>query len=76
MTWIRWIIGAVGVLAFLLGGLWFLQGTGLIVIEPIACVGECEALEGPSAPWAIAGAAMMIAALGLLWFAMRRRRRD
>ncbi len=60
-------------LAFLLGGLWLLQGTGVVTIDPIACIGACEALEGPSAPWALAGAALMIAALAALWAATRRR---
>ena len=45
----------IGLFALALGGLWFLQGTGLVVIEPIACVANCEKLVGPSLPWAIAG---------------------
>lgn len=73
MNWIKWIIGAVSVLAFGLGGLWFLQGTGLVVIEPIACIGECAPLDGPSAPWAITGLLVMLAAGGAFWFAFRRR---
>jgi hypothetical protein len=60
-------------LAFLLGGLWLLQGTGLVTIDPIACIGACEALKGPSVPWALAGAALMIAALAVLWAATRQR---
>ncbi len=45
-----------------------LQGVGLVVIEPIACVGECAPLEGPSAIWAITGlATMLIAASELRW---------
>jgi hypothetical protein len=73
VSWIRWAIACVSILAFLLGGLWLLQGTGLVTIDPIACIGECEALEGPSVPWALAGAALMIAALAALWAATRRR---
>lgn len=53
---VKWVASIFGGAAILLGGLWFLQGTGLIVIEPIACVGECAALEGPSVAWTIAGA--------------------
>ncbi len=73
MKWIRGIVGIVSVLAILLGGLWFLQGTGLVVIEPIACVGECEPLEGPSSGWAIMGFATMLLAAAALWWAVKRR---
>ena len=73
MSWIKWIIGIVSVMAFLLGSLWFLQGTGLIVIEPIACIGECDALEGPSPTWAAFGLMLMLTALAGMWFAARRR---
>ena len=69
----RWVFGLLGVLGTLLGGLWLLQGTGLIVIDPIACVGECTALEGPSPPWALAGAALLAAGLVALWRAIRGR---
>lgn len=69
----RWILAVPGIPAVLLGGMWLLQGTGLVVIEPIACVGECEALTGPSLPWGLAGAALAFAGLALLWLAFRRR---
>ena len=71
--WLKGIVGIVGLLALLLGGLWFLQGTGLVVIEPIACVGECDALEGPSVAWAITGFVTMLGAGGALWWVFRRR---
>ncbi len=70
---IKWSASILGAVAILLGGLWFLQGTGLIVIEPIACVGECAALEGPSVPWTIAGVVAMLAGAAAFWFAWRRR---
>ena len=70
----KWLGLVLGVLALLLGGLWFLQGTGAVTLAPIACVGECEALEGPSLPWALAGAALFLVGLGLLWFSLFRRR--
>ncbi len=70
----KWIGTIVGTILILLGGLWLLQGTGLVVIEPIACVAECETLEGPSLPWALAGAAALAAGAGLVWFSLFRRR--
>ncbi|WIY51844.1 hypothetical protein O9Z70_10145 [Devosia sp. YIM 151766] len=70
----KWLGLILGIAALLLGGLWFLQGVGAIVIEPIACVGACEALEGPSLPWALGGAALGIIGIGLIWLALFRRR--
>ncbi len=71
----NWLFAVVGVVAALLGGLWLLQGTGLVVMDPIACVGACEALTGPHAGWALAGLALLLAGLGLVWWALRRMKR-
>jgi drug/metabolite transporter (DMT)-like permease len=59
-----WISLAVGIVAVFLGGLWLMQGLGLIVIDPILCVGDCEPLEGPSASWAVLG--FIVLTLGAL----------
>jgi hypothetical protein len=61
------------VLALLLGLLWLVQGLGLVTIQPILCVAECEALEGPSTNWAIAGLVLAAASAVVLWFSLRRR---
>ena len=60
-------------IAVLLGGLWLLQGSGLVSIAPILCVADCAPLEGPSAPWALAGLALLAAGLAGLWLLFRRR---
>jgi hypothetical protein len=62
-----------GVILALLGGLWLLQGLGLVNIEPVACVGACEPLEGPSPTWAVIGAVVLAAGLLALFLAFRRR---
>lgn len=62
-----------GAIAILLGGLWLLQGLGIVVIEPILCVAECEAVAGPNATWAIAGAALLVVGVAAVFFALRRR---
>ena len=45
----------VSVIAVLLGGLWLLQGLGLVQIRPILCFADCEPVQGPSSMWAIVG---------------------
>jgi len=65
------ILGAIGVL---LGGLWLLQGLGLVHIEPVLCVAECETIEGPSPGWAVAGFVLAAAGAAAIWFGVRRRR--
>jgi hypothetical protein len=69
----RKIVGIIGVLAALLGGLWLLQGLGMVHMKPIACVAECAPMQGPSATWAIAGG--LLALLGLIGAAYGFRRR-
>lgn len=69
----KWIIAAIAGIAALLGGLWLLQGLGLVTMQPILCVADCETLEGPSAGWAVAGAALLLVGLGGIWLALRRR---
>lgn len=68
----RYLFIAFGLVLVLLGGLWFLQGTGLVTIAPILCVGDCEPLEGPSLPWALAGLVALLAGAALLWRSRRR----
>jgi hypothetical protein len=69
----RRIMGAAGVLAVLLGGLWLLQGLGVVHMKPILCVAHCAPLQGPSTTWAIAGG--LLALLGLIGalYGFRRR---
>lgn len=61
-----------GVLAALLGGLWLLQGLGAVRIEPVACVGECTPLDGPSPLWVALGAALLLAGAAAIFYAVRR----
>jgi hypothetical protein len=71
MKYVLIILGTVGVL---LGGLWLVQGLGLVTIPPILCVAECETLTGPDTTWAIIGAVVLIAGIAAIAFALRRRR--
>ena len=44
-----------GVISALLGGLWLLQGLGVVQVQPILCFAVCEPLQGASLTWAITG---------------------
>ena len=63
------VIGLVfSAIAILLGGLWLLQGLGLVQLRPILCFADCEPIQGASTIWAIVGTVMLAAgALGLGW---------
>ncbi|RJF72941.1 hypothetical protein D3875_16720 [Deinococcus cavernae] len=52
-----WVILWIGfsLVLLLLSLLWFLQGTGLVVIPPVLCIGQCKPLTGPSLAWASTG---------------------
>ncbi|MDB5507482.1 MAG: hypothetical protein JWR75_2120 [Devosia sp.] len=68
------VILIVGVVAALLGGLWLLQGLGLVVIPPMLCVADCAPLEGPSTMWAVVGLVMFGAGAFGIYTAIRRYR--
>lgn len=70
MKTIALILGVVGAL---LGGLWLLQGLGLVHLKPIACVAECEALEGPSPRWAMIGFVVFAAGVLAIFHGLKRR---
>ncbi len=54
----------VSILAVLLGGLWLLQGLGLVQVRPILCFANCEPVQGPSSTWAIVG--LLVVTAGIL----------
>jgi hypothetical protein len=65
----------VGVLAILLGGLWLLQGLGLVQLQPILCFADCAPLQEPSATWAIIGSLVAAAGALTVYFSLKRMRR-
>jgi hypothetical protein len=63
----------IGLVAALLGGLWLLQGIGVVHLRPILCFADCDPVQGPSATWAVIGALMLMAGgAALLWSWKRR----
>ena len=64
----------IGLICVFLGGLWCLQGLGLIHVEPILCVGNCEAIESSSPTWAVIGLVVFAAGAVAIYYGVRRRR--
>ena len=69
------IVLVVGVISVLLGGLWLLQGLGILHLRPILCVTDCAPVQGASLGWAVIGL-LVVAAGGLaIRFGLKRRTR-
>jgi hypothetical protein len=62
-----------GVIGLLLGGLWLLQGLGIVHIRPILCFANCEPVQGPSTAWAITGFLLLAAGVMAIYFARKGR---
>ena len=51
----RVITLVLGIIAIMLGGLWLLQGLGIVHMRPILCFADCAPVQGSSVIWAIIG---------------------
>jgi hypothetical protein len=63
----------VGVISVLLGGLWLLQGLGLVQVRPILCFADCEPIQGVSPVWAIIGFLLVAAGVIAIFFSLKGR---
>jgi hypothetical protein len=63
-----------GLIAALLGGLWLLQGLGMVNIRPILCFANCVPVQGPSTTWAVIGAVVLTAGSALMFWSLKPRR--
>lgn len=62
-----------GVIGLLLGGLWLLQGLGIVQIRPILCFVDCAPVQGPSSTWAIIGFLVVAAGVIAIVFSLKGR---
>ncbi len=62
-----------GVIGLLLGGLWLLQGLGIVQVRPILCFANCAPVQGPSSTWAIIGFLVVAAGVIAIIFSLKRR---
>lgn len=68
---------SVSVAGLLVGGvglLWFLQGSDLVHIEPIACVGDCVPIAGHHPEWQVVGAVAFLTGALVATLAVRKLR--
>ena len=66
------VIG-IGVTGVLLGGLWLLQGLGVVHIPPILCFANCEPVQGPSLLWTLSGLSFVAAGCIAVAYAVKHR---
>jgi hypothetical protein len=60
MRWKAGSVAVLGALVFAVGCLWLLQGSDVVRIDPVLCVGECEPLVGRQPAWQLTGGAAMV----------------
>jgi hypothetical protein len=65
----------VSVIGVLLGGLWLLQGLGLVQVRPILCFADCEPVQGPSSTWAVMGLLVVTAGILGIFYSLKHRAR-
>jgi hypothetical protein len=64
-----------GVICVLLGGLWLLQGLGVVHVRPILCFADCAPIQGASPTWAIIGLLLLTAGVLAIFISLKRRNR-
>ncbi len=64
-----------GLAAALLGGLWLLQGLGIVHMRPILCFADCVPVQGASAIWAVIGAGVLAVGGAAMFWSVKRRAR-
>jgi hypothetical protein len=63
----------IGAVFLLLGLLWALQGSGLLIIKPILCFANCEPITGGSIQWLGIGIAVFTIGLIMTISSLKRR---
>jgi hypothetical protein len=51
----KYFVLIVGVIGLLQGGLWLLQGLGVVHVRPILCFADCAPIQWASLTWIIIG---------------------
>ena len=69
------VLTVIGAIVALLGMLWVVQGIGIIQIDPILCVGDCEPITGRSVQWTVIGAIALFVGSVIVRAGLRRTNR-
>jgi hypothetical protein len=70
----RLLLSIVSLILILLGSLWFLQGTGIVHLDPVMCVAECEPITTTSPLWATIGAVAVAGGVLLIRKVFKRKK--
>ena len=65
------VVGVLGLGLTVLGGLWFLQGAGVVHMRPVLCVANCKPVT-KSVGWMIAGSIAIVAGIAVARIGARR----
>ncbi|CAN5208173.1 hypothetical protein BH09PAT1_BH09PAT1_8210 [soil metagenome] len=63
----------IGVIASLLGSLWFLQGADIVHLNPILCFSNCEVITGGSTFWEVIGVVVLIIGIIMIFNSIKSR---
>lgn len=66
-----WLPLLAAVVLLPLGALWFLQGSDLVHLDPVACAGDCEPVTGRHTGWQAAGALALLVGGAMTTVAVR-----
>ncbi len=66
------VLTVLGVIVALLGTVWVAQGLGIVQIDPILCVADCEPIAGRSVQWTGIGAIALSVGIVAVWAGLRR----
>ena len=75
-TFKKFAVTFAGIIAILLGLLWYLQGAAIIQVCPILCFADCECLMGGSRFWEIVGPIVILMGIGIVYLGLRYAKKD
>ncbi len=61
------VLTILGGIVALLGTLWGVQGLGLVQIDPILCIEDCEPITGRSVQWSVIGTITVLVGTVIIW---------
>jgi hypothetical protein len=72
----EFVMIVVGIIAILLGSLWFLQGAAIIQVCPILCFADCQCITGGSLLWEIVGLIAFFIGVGIIYSGLKHSKKD